>query len=70
MTTPFGPLPGMPGGPPWGSIEAVNALTWHQQQQMAAAHAAHEMAVAAHHQANAVRVREAELTSWILLLFR
>lgn len=37
--TPFGPIPGMPGGPPWGSVEAINAMAWHLNQQAAAAYA-------------------------------
>ena len=32
----------MPGGPPWGSVEAINAQTWYQQQQAAAAWAAQQ----------------------------
>lgn len=38
--TPFGPVPGMPAAPPWGTVQAVQAQTWYIQQQMAAAHAA------------------------------
>ena len=37
--TPFGPIPGMPGGPPPGSVEAIQALSWYQNQQAAAAYA-------------------------------
>ena len=34
----------MPGAAPWGSVEAINAQTWHLQQQAAAAYAAQQAA--------------------------
>lgn len=63
--TPFGPLPGMPGGPPWGSVAAINAMAWYQQQQAAAAMSAREMA-----RIESAVQQKAQVERWLLLLLR